>query len=198
MASQYPVNEIFNSIQGEGLWSGIPAAFIRLQGCNLRCPWCDTPLSQPEGAEFWSAGRILSQVLAEHVVITGGEPLLWDLTDLLRELTRRGKRIHIETNGTQSWREGYPDHLWLTVSPKRECGYTVAPSLIPRVSEYKLVVDEGFEESVLTRAPFNAGRPLLLSPEGVRPEMIRRAVALVLRYPHCRLTLQMHKLIGVR
>jgi len=73
------VCEIFTSIQGEGIWAGVPSTFIRLSGCNLRCAWCDTPYAswEPEG-EMMELADITAQVRADHVVITGGEPMLFE------------------------------------------------------------------------------------------------------------------------
>lgn len=99
------ISEIFLSVQGEGIWSGIPSSFIRTSGCNLRCVWCDTPYASwhPDG-DVLVLGRILEHVLAhkvDHVVITGGEPMLFDpVSDLCHQLKAAGKVITIETAGT--------------------------------------------------------------------------------------------------
>ncbi|MDR3288190.1 MAG: 7-carboxy-7-deazaguanine synthase QueE [Peptococcaceae bacterium] len=198
MEAVYPVNEIFHSLQGEGLWLGIPATFIRLQGCNLRCSWCDTKDTWTGEGQPLSVEAILSQARFEHMIVTGGEPLRLDLTSLLCGLESAGKKIHIESNGTQAWRDSYPAETWLTVSPKQESGYFVHASLRQRVSEYKLVVDEAFDAAILAREPFNDAIPVLLSPENVRPEMVRKAVEIIFQYPRCRLTLQAHKLVGLK
>ena len=75
------VSEIFYSIQGEGSLAGVPSVFVRVSGCNLRCVWCDTPYTSwnPEGREM-SIGEILAQSTsygASHVVLTGGEPMIF-------------------------------------------------------------------------------------------------------------------------
>ncbi|WP_240985447.1 7-carboxy-7-deazaguanine synthase QueE [Acididesulfobacillus acetoxydans] len=203
MTESYPVSEIFESIQGEGIWTGIPAAFVRLQGCNLRCGWCDTKEAWSGKASNLTAKEILAEIHLEHVIVTGGEPLLHDLNGLFAALQHAGKKIHVETNGTQPWRESYPPDIWLTVSPKEESGYAVHPSLPERVGEYKFVVDEAFRPEVIrkfyTRQEHRRQEPLIfLSPENVRPEMVEKAFQMVLEYPFCRLMVQMHKLIGVR
>ena len=195
----YPVNEIFNSIQGEGLQMGIPATFIRLQGCNLRCSWCDTKNTWTDAGTLMTVNEILAHALLDHVVITGGEPLLHDGTALFSRLRDEGKMIHIESNGTQPWRESYPrEGVWLTVSPKRESGYAVHPSLWERISEYKFVINEAFDPEILSGEPFAGDCPVLLSPENVRPEMVKKALDIISHHPHCRLTLQIHKLIGIK
>ncbi|AWR97563.1 radical SAM protein [Acidianus sulfidivorans JP7] len=97
----YRVIEIFTSIQGEGNVIGIPSNFIRLATCNLRCIWCDTKYSWEKG-ELMSIPDILSKINNKIKVttITGGEPLLQNLTPLVKELKNLGNTIIIETNGT--------------------------------------------------------------------------------------------------
>lgn len=98
--------EVFASIQGEGLLSGVPSLFIRLSGCNLRCRWCDTPYTSwaPEG-EDWNLERVMHWVAGypqyRHVVITGGEPMLFAETVPLSKACREaGRHVTIETAGT--------------------------------------------------------------------------------------------------
>ena len=99
------IAEIFHSLQGEGLLVGVPSAFIRTTGCNLRCRWCDSPYTswEPVG-EPMSIDEILASVAAfrcRHVVVTGGEPLLIpDVVPLCAELRRAGHHLTIETAGT--------------------------------------------------------------------------------------------------
>ncbi len=97
--------EVFYSIQGEGKLMGIPSAFVRASGCNLRCVWCDTPYAswQPEGEDV-AVGEILERIArfpGRHVVITGGEPMIMpDLSELCEALKVRGYHITIETAAT--------------------------------------------------------------------------------------------------
>ncbi|WDU83038.1 7-carboxy-7-deazaguanine synthase QueE [Caloramator sp. Dgby_cultured_2] len=84
----YRVNEIFHSVQGEGSYLGCPATFVRLSGCNLNCPWCDTDHSEKE---FLTAKEIADRVEYEKVIITGGEPTIYDLEPLLLELKKEEK-----------------------------------------------------------------------------------------------------------
>ena len=99
------IAEIFHSIQGEGLLAGVPSIFIRTSGCNLRCHWCDTPYAswKPEGPEI-SIEEILKKLTEwnyDHVVLTGGEPMIApDLPELATALKKQKKHITIETAGT--------------------------------------------------------------------------------------------------
>ena len=101
------ISEIFYSVQGEGMLTGVPSVFIRTSGCNLRCRWCDTPYASwnPEGEEM-SVGRIVAQVKkfpARHCVLTGGEPMLSkEIHELAAALDDEGLHITIETAGTIS------------------------------------------------------------------------------------------------
>ncbi|MCU0315945.1 MAG: 7-carboxy-7-deazaguanine synthase QueE [Fimbriimonadaceae bacterium] len=114
------LSETFLSIQGEGVWAGVPSFFIRYSGCNLRCVWCDTPYAswKPEG-DFSTVDQVVDQAElsgANHVVITGGEPMVFDtLEDLTQKLSAKGHTITIETAGTVF--RDLPIHL-MSISPK--------------------------------------------------------------------------------
>lgn len=117
------VNEIFLSIQGEGLTMGLPTVFVRLSGCNLDCSWCDTRYAGEGGIEM-DAPRVLDSVRGyrvRHVCITGGEPLLQkESRELITLLLDAGKVVVLETNGSLSL-EGLPDHPDLRISMDYKC-----------------------------------------------------------------------------
>ncbi len=116
------VAEVFASVQGEGIWAGTPSVFVRVSGCNLRCVWCDTPYASwsPEGPVM-TVDEIVSQVVAirgsaSHVVLTGGEPVMFDaIVPLAVSLKREGFVITVETAGTV-WQD-LPCDL-MSISPK--------------------------------------------------------------------------------
>ena len=99
------IAEIYASLQGEGLLAGTPSGFVRTSGCNLRCRWCDTPFTswEPTGEEL-STTDVLTQLVSfghRHVVVTGGEPLLFpEVADLCATLRRDGFHVTVETAGT--------------------------------------------------------------------------------------------------
>ncbi|UCE06509.1 MAG: radical SAM protein [bacterium] len=99
------INEIFYSIQGESTYAGLPCLFIRLTGCNLRCRYCDTQYAYAEGKDT-DLNEILNRVNQYNcnlIEITGGEPLLQSETfQLAKSLIEQGKKVLVETNGTQN------------------------------------------------------------------------------------------------
>lgn len=101
-----PIIEIFKSIQGEGQYIGIPSIFIRFPKCNLKCSWCDTKYSwNEEGKYKWTdAIKFIKQSMINHIVFTGGEPLLArsqeEISDIIRNTMVSESKITIETNGT--------------------------------------------------------------------------------------------------
>ena len=186
--------EIFYSVQGEGTWTGTPAIFVRLAGCNLACDFCDTDYSVKS---FASVNEVLRRVRAAGgdcptVILTGGEPFTQsEAPQLIDALRRDGRRVHVESNGTIY--VPLPDDVWLCVSPKER----VDPRMAARANEAKLIVDQRVPEEHL---PAFADRPvILLQPEGNKPRNVTLALDYVKAHPQrFRLSLQTHKYIGVR
>jgi 7-carboxy-7-deazaguanine synthase len=188
------LSEIFYSIQGEGTWSGTPAVFVRLAGCNLACDFCDTDYSLKF---FAGVDDVVRAVRAEGgdcpmVILTGGEPLAQaDTPELIDALRRDGRRVHIESNGTIF--TDLPRDVWLCVSPKER----VDPRMAQRANEAKLIVDERVPEEHL--ALFADKPVILLQPEGNKRKNVEIALEYAKAHPQrFRLSLQTHKMIGVR
>jgi 7-carboxy-7-deazaguanine synthase len=186
--------EIFYSVQGEGTWTGTPAVFVRLAGCNLSCSFCDTDYALKF---FASVADVVVRVRAEGgdcpmVILTGGEPLAQHETRALIDALRAdGRRVHIESNGTLP--TDLPDDVWLTVSPKER----LADAMAHRADEAKLIVDGRVPVEWL--AAFPARTRVFLQPEGNKPANVALAVEAAKRDPaRLRLSLQTHKFIGVR
>jgi len=117
-----PINELFESLQGEGVLAGVPSVFVRTSGCNLRCWFCDSYHTSWEPTHSWMGldeivGRV-AEFDADHVVLTGGEPLIHDeAVALIERLSDRGYHVTVETNGTIAPPPGTPIDL-ASVSPK--------------------------------------------------------------------------------
>jgi len=99
------ISEVFYSIQGEGMLTGVPSVFVRTSGCNLRCVWCDTPYTSwsPEGTEMSVATIVdaVTQYPARHAVVTGGEPMIAPgIVELTEGIRRLGMHVTVETAGT--------------------------------------------------------------------------------------------------
>ena len=172
------INNIFWSLQGEGLRSGTPAIFIRLSGCSLQCPYCDT-------RDAWSAGRQMSVAEIEaavavlknsapqsRLIITGGEPLQQDLGELVGLFREKKYFVAVETNGLHF--QDLPFDWW-TVSPKDVAAYRVHPQLLTRVAEIKLLVTPALNLDVLTTIRQKTSAPIILLPEYGQPRKYRRA-----------------------
>jgi organic radical activating enzyme len=185
--------EIFYSIQGEGAFSGTPAVFVRLAGCNLSCDFCDTDYSLKFFAAVDDVVRRVREIGGNcpMVILTGGEPLAQRETlALIDALRRDGRRVHIESNGTIY--TDLPPDVWLCVSPKER----VDPRMAGRANEVKLIVDERVPEEWLEL--FSDKPLLLLQPEGNKPKNVALALDYAKAHPErFRLSLQTHKLIGV-
>lgn len=194
-----PIVEMFHSIQGEGAWAGTNAFFIRLAGCDVGCPWCDTKLSwnpkrhpQREIAELVAAAQA---VHPQIVVITGGEPLMHDLTALTQQLKAAGLQVHLETSGAYPFSGTFD---WVTLSPKRF--KPPHPSVYPQANELKVVVAD---EADLTWAEQQAARvaPTVekwLQPEWETAQSQQIVFNYVLKNPQWRVSLQTHKFLGVQ
>jgi organic radical activating enzyme len=203
------VIEIFDSLQGEGYWTGTPMTFVRLAGCNapelgLGCVrWCDTPESwDPAASDEMTIAEVMRRVSLPRLCLTGGEPLLQTgVADLLTEAHHRNIRVHVETNGRVALLADADDDGfdWVCVGPKPP-GYAIAPEWRGRVDELKLVADEGLDAATAERvAATHPEAAVFIQPEhGAGREGWGRAVELVMSHPDWRLSLQIHKLLGMR
>lgn len=189
MTHTYRVNKIFYSLQGEGYYTGRPAVFIRMSGCNRRCPYCDTDHT---AATELTAAEIVANASAypaRFAVITGGEPLLQLDEALIELLHDAGFEIAVETNGTLPVPPGVD---WVACSPKDE------PWAIDRVDELKIVAD-GRDPEVIAEA-FPMARHLFLQPcfdAATGRANIPETVAYIKDHPRWRLSLQTHRLIDI-
>lgn len=189
------VNEIFYSLQGEGFHTGTPSIFVRFSGCNLTCHFCDT--QHKEGMEM-SEAQIVEEVRrfpAAHVVITGGEPTLQLTSSLVDKLHQAGKYVAIETNGTH---EAPANVDWITLSPKN----TFLPQahiILKECDELKVVFcGDPIPNYEAIKASHHFVQPCDTGNEEENALILKKSIAWCLEHPQWRLSLQTHKLIGVR
>lgn len=194
-----PVMEMFYTIQGEGEHTGKAAFFIRIGGCDVGCVWCDVKDSwDAEKHPLLSINQILEEVSkypAGICVVTGGEPMMYDLMELTTALKQNGWRTHLETSGA------YPisgNWDWICVSPKKfkpplETSLAVA-------NELKAIIfhpsDFSWAESFINK--LNPTCKLMLQPEWSKSDQITSSVVdFVKLHPWWKISLQTHKYINV-
>jgi len=207
----YRISEIYRTMQGEGWWAGMPCTLVRFQGCNLSCPFCDTKesIDQTSGEQL-NLLQLFNRISDVHVkgqmiLITGGEPTLQPLEQLVKVLYPLGP-VHLETNGTQPL-SGDVMFNWTAVSPKITwCGEDAKPvqSMLGRADEIKWLVGKeqdieelkAFLEEVsslgFADGPFKRVTLQPISQSGQATEIAYQAC---LEYGW-RLSLQMHKYLG--
>lgn len=194
-----PVMEAFYTLQGEGAHQGRAAYFIRLGGCDVGCFWCDVK-------ESWDASKhpqiSISEIIAGAVqhpgrlaVITGGEPLLYDLTELTAQLQLNGFETNIETSGSSplsgSWN-------WICLSPKKF--KAPLPAVVEKANELKVVIynKHDFEWAETYAAQVNASCALFLQPEWDKAAEITPAIIeYIQQHPKWRMCLQVHKYLQI-
>ncbi len=220
------VNEVFETIQGEATMTGSPAVFVRLQGCDVGCPFCDTkhtwtldpakvrPLGEiafekvvegptyalADEAELLSA---LMQFRARHVVITGGEPAAYDLRLLSLSLKSTGRTVQLETSGTEAIR--ICDDAFVTVSPKigMPGGKTILPTALMRANEIKAVVGKPADVLKLrelleeNRSVLRRDVSIWVQPLSQSAKATRLCIEAATQYGW-RVSIQTHRFIGVR
>lgn len=193
-----PLMEAFYTIQGEGFHKGTAAYFIRIGGCDVGCHWCDVK-------ESWDAEKhpptVTEKIVAEAlaysntVVVTGGEPLTWDMTELTTRLKEKNATIHIETSGAYPL-TGVWD--WICLSPKKLKLPTAEVS--KKANELKVIV---FNKSDFKFAEAQAKKVskeclLYLQPEwSVREKMMPLIVDYVMKNPTWKVSLQTHKYLHI-
>lgn len=199
LSKEYPIVEIFHSVQGEGYHAGIPHVFVRFGSCNLRCSWCDTDF---DTHSTMNAVDILGEVMkydCKRIIFTGGEPMLQDLWPLHRLFKRRGFTLSVESNGTIEIPEGLLD--WICISPKDQMYPNVA--IRQTTGDEMKVVYCGQELSMYDQLKQGFGN-LFLQPCYIDTDSIEEngksfqmTEEVVKRNPEWRLSLQTHKWMGI-
>jgi 7-carboxy-7-deazaguanine synthase len=193
-----PLMEEFYTIQGEGYHTGRAAYFIRIGGCDVGCHWCDVKESWDSNLHPPTAvDAIIKNAVkySDTVVVTGGEPLSWDMTVLTRKLKENNRIVHIETSGAFEL-SGFWD--WICLSPKKN--KLPKQSVYDNAHELKVIIhnkhDFIFAEEQAQK--INASAHLFLQPEwSKKDEMTPLIVDYVMQNPKWRVSLQTHKVLHI-
>ena len=193
-----PLMEEFYTIQGEGFHTGTAAYFIRIGGCDVGCHWCDVKeswnaaLHPPTETDIIVAN---AKKYADTVVVTGGEPLMWDMQALTSKLKNQNLKVHIETSGayevTGSWD-------WFCLSPKKN--KLPVQSAFAIANELKVIIynKHYFIFAEEQAAKVNSNAILFLQPEwSKKEEMTPLIVDYVMNNPKWRVSLQTHKYLNI-
>ena len=196
--TKLPVMEKFYTIQGEGYYSGQPFYFIRLGGCDVGCHWCDVKESWDHNQhQFIEVDDLLKDV-KEHtsnVVITGGEPLMWDLSELTKRFKENNIKLHLETSGAYELSGNWD---WVCLSPKKKMLpkkeiYTVADELkvvIHNNDDFKFAIQESEKVSHECK--------LFLQPEWSKFDLMKdKIVQFVMKNKNWNISLQIHKYLEI-
>jgi len=194
-----PVMETFYSLQGEGFYQGNAAYFIRLAGCNIGCHWCDVKESWDANAHPFKKIDVLVKEAQSYpskiVIVTGGEPLMHDLSLLTHELKNNGFRTHIETSGayplTGSWD-------WICLSPKKF--KEPLKEVCKKADELKIIVynKSDFEFAEKYKSLVGEACQLYLQPEWEKKsEMLPRVIEYIKQHPEWKMSLQTHKYMQI-
>lgn len=194
--NKYKVNEVFYSLEGEGLFSGQAAVFVRLAGCTMHCPWCDTKYAQKTKFNL-TAEQILKKIAAfpcKTVVLTGGEPTEQNLTALLKLLKKNKYRIHLETNGANVIDTKLFD--FCTISPKA----FVNAKMLKKADAIKYITDvKTTLPEIESLAKRTDKRTLFyLQPKNNSKENIKQCLKLIKQKPNLRLSVQLHKFLNIK
>jgi 7-carboxy-7-deazaguanine synthase len=193
-----PLMEEFYTIQGEGFHTGRAAYFIRVGGCDVGCHWCDVKeswnaeLHPPTDVEIIAAH---AKQYAGTVVVTGGEPFMWDMRPLTQKLSASGMKVHVETSGAYPV-SGFWD--WICLSPKKN--KLPVQEVYDSANELKVIIhnkhDFVFAEEQASKVNRNA--VLFLQPEwSKRDDMTPLIVDYVMSNPKWRISLQTHKYLNI-
>ncbi|PKH01382.1 7-carboxy-7-deazaguanine synthase QueE [Psychromonas sp. MB-3u-54] len=220
---KYKINEVFESLQGEGTYTGKPSIFIRLQGCPVGCPWCDTKhtwnvsLDKEISKEIFITKNIESdswchfgekQIVelfkergyqSKHIVITGGEPCMYDLTMLCTRFENEGYSCQVETSGT--FDINVTENCWVTLSPKinMKGGYKVLSSSYKKASEIKYPIARESHVDELKKLIIEndlSTMPIYLQPISMGSKATKLAIASCIEN-NWRLSVQLHKYLEI-
>ena len=194
-----PLMEEFYSVQGEGYYTGNSAYFLRIGGCDVGCHWCD--VKESWDAKLHPPTKVLDMILnilnfpTETVVVTGGEPLMWNMSFLTKSLKEKGLRTHLETSGSH---ELSGDWDWICLSPKKF--QKPLNTINPIADELKIIVKNksDFKWAEKQRDGVSEKCKLHLQPEWSNKEkMTPLIIDYVMDNPEWQISLQTHKYLQI-
>ena len=193
-----PLMEAFYTIQGEGFHKGTAAYFVRIGGCDVGCHWCDVKESWNADLHPPTAIDVIAAEASKHsqtIVVTGGEPLMWDMNPLTSELKSKGMQTHIETSGAY---ELTGDWDWICLSPKK----LKAPldEVYQKAHELKVIVynRDDLKYAEEQAAKVNQNCILYLQPEWSKREKVTPFIVdYVMKHPKWKVSLQTHKYLNI-
>ncbi|SFU32419.1 Organic radical activating enzyme [Pustulibacterium marinum] len=193
-----PLMEEFYTIQGEGFYKGTAAYFIRVGGCDVGCHWCDVKESWNADLHPPTAVSTIVENAASYsdtIVITGGEPLSWNMNPITKALKEKGLKIHIETSGAY---ELSGEWDWICLSPKKMKLPT--EEVYKKANELKVIIynQHDFKFAEEQAAQVSEDCILYMQPEwSKRDKMIPEIVEYVMKNPRWKVSLQTHKYLNI-
>lgn len=197
--TKLPIMETFYSIQGEGFHHGKAAFFIRIGGCDIGCKWCDEKMSwNPEIHPLLSIDdlqKISKAYPTKDLVVTGGEPMSYNLNNLCNTFKNDGYKLFLETSGTHTLNGTWD---WICFSPKKQA--KMQPEYYAKADELKIIIENSndFEFAESQRIKISKNIPMYLQPEWSNRKV---ATPVIIEYvkknPIWKLSLQSHKYIHI-
>ena len=196
--TKLPVMEKFYTIQGEGYYSGQPFYFIRLGGCDVGCHWCDVKESWDHNQHQFIEVEDLIKDVKEHtsnVVITGGEPLMWDLSELTKRFKENNIKLHLETSGAYDMSGNWD---WVCLSPKKKM--LPKQEIYSKANELKVIIynNDDFKFAIQESEKVSSKCKLFLQPEWSKFHIMKDKIAqFVMKNKNWNVSLQIHKYLEI-
>ena len=196
--TKLPVMEKFYTIQGEGYYSGQPFYFIRLGGCDVGCHWCDVKESWDHNQHQFIEIDDLIKDVKEHtsnVIITGGEPLMWNLTELTMRFKENNIKLHLETSGAHELSGNWD---WICLSPKKKM--LPKKEIYSMADELKVVIynNDDFKFAIQESEKVSHECKLFLQPEWSKFDLMKeKIIQFVMKNKNWNISLQIHKYLEI-
>jgi len=193
-----PVMETFFSIQGEGYHTGQSFYFIRLGGCDVGCHWCDVKESWDHNQhQFIEVDDLIKDVkeYTSNVVITGGEPLMWDLSEFTKRFKENNIKLHLETSGAYEMSGNWD---WVCLSPKKKM--LPKQEIYSKANELKVIIynNDDFKFAIQESEKVSSKCKLFLQPEWSKFDIMKDKIAqFVMKNKNWNISLQIHKYLEI-